>query len=143
MRVNYISDKGTNECVSTFAGMELSELELLKGQWNKLTANLEKQFGDVPDLQVVLFLIGVQELGRGRQEFSKVAKQDLMHLATCRVLSPYGFYEFTGKDEDGWPVYTLLKKLPPMSLREQDILLKKAVINYFEKQELSGYTQSD
>jgi hypothetical protein len=128
-----IFEKGS----STFAGMELSELELLKTRWNKLTASLEEQFGDVPDLQVVLFLIGVQELGKGRQVFSKDEKQDLMHLATCRVLSQYGYYEYTGLDDEGWPQYELIKKLPPMTLREQDILLKKAVLSYFEKQDLT------
>ena len=117
--------------------MELSELEILKKRWNELTTVLEAQFGDVPDLQVVLFLIGVQELGRGRQDFSKDEKQDLMHLATCRILSQYGYYEYTGMDKDGWPEYRLVKKLPAMSLREQDMLLKQAVIDYFEKKDIT------
>ena len=118
--------------------MELSELELLKERWNRLTTTMEKQFGDIPDLQVMLFLIGVQELGRGNQTFSKDEKQDLMHLATCRVLSPYGYYEYSKLDDDGWPEYKLVNKLPAMTLREQDILLKRAVIDYFEEQGLTG-----
>ena len=118
--------------------MELSDLELLKERWNRLTTSMEEQFGDIPDLQVMLFLIGVQELGRGQQSFSKDEKQDLMHLATCRVLSPYGYYEYTGLDNDGWPVYTLVNKLPAMTLRDQDILLKRAVIDYFEEREING-----
>jgi hypothetical protein len=117
--------------------MDIQELDALKQRWTQLTTTLEAQFGDMPDLQVVLFLIGVQELGQGRRDFSKDEKQDLMHLATCRVLSQYGYYEYTGADEDGWPQYNLVKKLPAMSLRDQDILLKKAVVDYFDKHDIT------
>jgi hypothetical protein len=117
--------------------MELSELDALKSQWQQLVSNMEEQFGDVPDLQVMLFLIGVQELGQGHRSFSKDEKQDLMHLGTCRILSPDGYYEFTGTDGDGWPQYKLLKKLPALSLRDQDILLKKAVLDYFAKKDIT------
>lgn len=117
--------------------METENLDELKTKWKALTASLESQFGEAPDLQSLIFLIGVQELGRGRQSFSKDEKQDLMHLATCRLLSQYGYYEFTGTDEDGWPHYKLTKNLPPMSLRDQDVLLKQAVIHYFEKRDVT------
>ena len=117
--------------------MEISELEELKQKWNKLAASLESQFGEAPDLQALLFLIGVQELGRGRQNFSKDEKQDLMHIGTCRILSIYGYYEYTGMDDEGCPQYKLTKNLPAMSLRDQDILLKRAVIDYFEKRDLT------
>ncbi len=113
------------------------EIALIKTQWKELTMTLSKQFDEEPDLQVILFLIGVQELGKGNQKFSKDEKQNLMHLATCRVLSEFGYYAFDRLDEDGWPHYKLVKKVPPMKLGEQDILLRKAVIIYFKK---SGIT---
>lgn len=97
-----------------------------------LTANLADRFGEQPDLQAVIFLIGVQELGRGPQKFSKDEKQDLMHIATCRLLSQFDYYELAGLDEEGWPHWKLLKPLPVLSLKEQDILLKQAVLLYFE-----------
>ena len=115
----------------------MTDLEALKQRWQQLVASMEKQFGDIPDLQVMLFLIGVQELGRGPGDFSKDEKQDLMHLGTCRILSQYGYYEFTGTDKDGWPDYKLIKQLPAMSLREQDILLKQAVLNYFDRSDIT------
>jgi hypothetical protein len=111
--------------------MEAGELQKLKQQWNDLVSELEKKFGDKPDLQVILFLIGVQEVGKGYAKYSKDEKQNLMHIATCKLLTQYGYYEFEKKDEEGWPHYKAIKALPAMTLGEQDVLLKKAVLDYF------------
>jgi hypothetical protein len=111
--------------------MDGQQLQDLKGRWGKLTAELEKKFGDKPDLQVILFLIGVQETGKGYAKYSKDEKQNLMHVATCKLLSLYGYYELEKIDDDGWPHYKTVKQLPPMSLGEQDILLKQAALSYF------------
>ena len=104
--------------------MDAVEFEILKSKWDSLCQRLGDQFGEEPDLQAILFLIGVQELGRGPQKYSKDEKQDLMHIAVCRLLSTYGYYQLTGQDQDGWPHWELVKKLPPLTLKEQDWLLK-------------------
>ena len=111
--------------------LHISNVEELKKDWDELLEMLCTSFDADLDLQGVIFLIGVQELGRGVQKFSKDEKQDLMHIATCRLLSFYGYYELEGTDEDGWPHWKLVKALPKMSLGEQDYLLKNAVIEYF------------
>ena len=111
---------------------EQDELQELKRRWSELTGELEKQFGEKPDLQVLLFLIGVQETGKGYAKYSKDEKQNLMHIATCKLLSGHGYYEFEKTDEDGWPHYKAVKPLPTMTLGEQDMMLKKAVVEYFE-----------
>jgi hypothetical protein len=113
--------------------MEQEELQELKKKWSELLTELEKQFGEKPDLQVLLFLIGVQECGKGYAKYSKDEKQNLMHVATCRLLSQFGYYEFEKTDEDGWPHYKAVKPLPTMTLGEQDVLLKKAALMYFGK----------
>ena len=86
------------------------------------------------DLNAVLFLIGVQELGRGNQDFSKEEKQDLMHIAVCKVLSFSGYYELEGLDEDGWPHWKKSKDLPHFDLLDQEKLLKMHIIEYFERE---------
>lgn len=107
----------------------------LERQWNYLLKEIEKQIQKKPkDLNEVLFLIGVQELGRGAQLFEKEEKQDLMHIAICKVLSLAGYYELEGLDKDGWPHWKLIKKLPHFDLLEQEKLLKMHVIEYFEKE---------
>jgi len=110
------------------------DLELHR-KWAQLCAFLETQLGKRPkDLNNVLFLIGVQELGKGMLAFSKEEKQDLMHIAICRILSVEGFYELEGLDEEGWPHWRPTSKLPKLNLMEQEILLKTYVIDYFEKE---------
>ena len=106
----------------------------LQVRWLKLRIKLKERFGIKPDMDGILFLIGIQELGSGKQEFSKEEKQDLMHIAICKVLSLSGYYELEGTDKDGWPHWKLVKKLPHFDLLEQEKLLKIHVIEYFEKE---------
>lgn len=107
----------------------------LERTWNTLLGNLESRVGTRPkDLNGVLFLIGVQELGQGKKVFSKEEKQDLMHIGICKVLSLSGYYELEGQDQDGWPHWKMIKKLPHFDLLEQEKLLKMHVIEYFEKE---------
>jgi hypothetical protein len=74
----------------------------LEKRWGKLLMGIEDLLGKKPkDLNGVLFLIGVQELGKGYHNFSKEQKQDLMHIAICKVLSLAGFYELEYIDQDG------------------------------------------
>lgn len=89
---------------------------------------------DIPDLKVFLFLIGVQELGQGPQKFSKRQKEELMHIANCRLFSELGFYELEGLDQDGWPHWKLVKPLPPYTLLEQEMLIKSLIVTYFNNQ---------
>jgi hypothetical protein len=103
--------------------------------WNALLQELEGVIGKKPkDLNAVLFLIGVQELGHGTKIFSKEEKQDLMHIGICKVLSLSGYYELEGLDEEGWPHWKMIKKLPHFDLLEQEKLLKMHVMEYFEKE---------
>ncbi|MFZ1807177.1 MAG: hypothetical protein WAU36_08150 [Cyclobacteriaceae bacterium] len=102
-------------------------------KWAWLLTELDNKLGKKPkDLNGVLFLIGVQELGRGHSHFSKEEKQDLLHIAICKVLSLSGYYELEGIDKEGWPHWNLIKKLPHFDLLEQEKLLKIHVLEYFE-----------
>ena len=103
--------------------------------WEKLIDKVEIVLGVRPaDLNGVLFLIGVQELGQGTRVFTKEQKQDLMHIAVCKVLSRSGFYELTGKDADGWPHWEPVNTLPYLGLKDQERALKSHVIDYFEEE---------
>jgi len=111
------------------------DLELDR-KWALLLNELEKLIGKKPkDLNGVLFIIGMQELGKGAIRFSKEEKQDLMHIAICRVLSISGYYQLEGTDKDGWPHWKPIKKLPRFDLLEQEKLLKMHVLDYFEQED--------
>jgi hypothetical protein len=107
--------------------------EDLQVRWLKLRIKLKEKFGIKPDMNGVLLLIGVQELGQGAQAFSKEQKQDLMHIAVCKVLSQSGYYIYEGDDEEGWPHYRLAKPLPPFNLFEQENFLKDHILLYFQQ----------
>jgi len=106
----------------------------LKDKWDYLVKKLTQQFseGDVLNLDGIIYLIGVQELGQGKRQFKKDEKVNLMHIAICKLLEPYGYYEFDYFDKDGWPHYRILTDLPNLKPGEQTVLMKEAVINYFE-----------
>jgi hypothetical protein len=113
--------------------METWEVELeLEQEWQNLLRTLTELFGKTPDLNGVLFLIGVQELGLGLKTFSKEDKQDLMHWAICRVLSLSGFYEAEGKDADGWIHWKAVKKMPYLDLLTQEKFLQEHILLYFK-----------
>jgi len=107
----------------------------LHRSWQSLLNQLEKHIGKRPkDLNAVLFIIGMQELGQGPKRFSKEEKQDLMHIAICKALSLSGYYQLEGLDKDGWPHWKLIKKLPHFDLLEQEKLLKMHTLEYFEQE---------
>jgi hypothetical protein len=116
--------------------MDAAEIQVLKERWQALTGRLALQFEEEPDLQAIIFLIGIRELGKGPMKYSKDEKQDLMHIAVCRLLSRFGHYELEGMDAEGWPHWKMVKQLPPLTLKEQDLLLKQAVLLYWEEEGL-------
>lgn len=107
----------------------------LQQRWWQLEAQLVERFGKKPDLDAILYLIGMQELQLFEEKISKETKQDLMHVAVCTILLPSGYYELERTDADGWPHFRQLKPLPDLNLREQEDFLKDHVLLYFEQQE--------
>ena len=106
--------------------------EELKQRWQQVVDKLSAQFadGEVLDLDAIIYLIGVQELGKPHDKYKKDHKIDLMHIAICRLLEPYGYYEFEFFDDDGWPHYKVLDQLPNLKAGEQSVLMKEAIVTY-------------
>lgn len=104
-------------------------------RFQEVVKELEQSFGDGLDVQAILFLIGVNELGLGYKDFSKSEKTDLLHVAICTLLEPHGYYEFEGRDKDNWPHFKLLQNLPPLKSRDQQHLIKEAIIDYMVQNE--------
>lgn len=112
--------------------------EQLKERWNAVVKILGDRFADgvVLDLDAIIYLIGLQELGQLHRKFKKDEKLNLMHIAICRLLEPYGYYEFDYFDEEGWPHYNVLEQLPPLKAGEQSVLMKEAIVQYFLEKEV-------
>ena len=107
--------------------------EKLKERWALLVEKLSAQFSDGDPLEIdgIIYLVGVQELGNFHRSFKKDEKVNLMHIAICRLLEPYGYYDFDFFDEDGWPHYKVKEQLPPLKAGEESVLMKEALVNYF------------
>jgi len=111
----------------------MSRDELLKQRWELVVDKLSTQFADGErlELDAIIYLIGLQELGQLHRNYSKDHKLDLMHIAICKLLMPYGYYELEFVDNDGWPHYKVLEQLPHLKAGEQSVLMKEAIVNYF------------
>ncbi|MBT9187186.1 MULTISPECIES: hypothetical protein [Zobellia] len=111
--------------------------EELKEKWNALVEKLSAQFasGDTLELDAIIYLVGIQELGQYHKKYKKDDKLDLMHIAICRLLEPYGYYEFEFFDEEGWPHYIVKEELPTLKAGEQSVLMKEAIVGYFVERE--------
>lgn len=109
----------------------------LRERWEGLVIKLSNQFsqGEDLDLDAIIYLIGVQELGKVHDKFKKDEKLNLMHIAICRLLEPYGFYTFDYIDSEGWPHYSVKEALPTLKAGEQTVLMKEAIVNYFLEKE--------
>ena len=101
--------------------------------WGEVEAFFDKNFdtGPNPQIDTLLFLIGVQELGSGQQKYTKDDKLNILHIAVCRLLQPFGYYAFSHYDDEGYPHFDELERLPELKPNEQQILMKKAIIQYF------------
>ncbi|MAZ26931.1 MAG: hypothetical protein CL868_07610 [Cytophagaceae bacterium] len=112
--------------------------EDLKNKWEEIVTLLSNRFADGErlDLDAIIYLIGVQEFGKFDKRFKKDDKINLMHIAICRLLEPFGYYQFDFQDEDGWPHYRMLEPLPPLKAGEQSILMKQAIVQYFLDKEV-------
>ena len=116
---------------------EMNVKDDIQSRWWALEEKLMARFGKKPDMEAILFLIGIQEIGDFRTKFTKEQKQDLMHVAVCSLLSPSGYYELEMADEEGWPHYRQLKPLPVLNFIEQEQFMKDHILLYFENQDLN------
>ena len=101
-------------------------------RWKSLETLLKERFGKLPDMEGILFLIGINELGSlASTNFTKEQKQDLMHIAVCTLLAKLGYYRFFDRDEEGWPHFEQLKPVETEGLHGQEQLLKECMLEYF------------
>lgn len=112
--------------------------EALQQEWKDLVKRIELTFGEGIEIEAIILLIGLQELGKGYFKPSKDEKLDLLHIATCKLLEPSGYYKYIGKDADGWPQWEALHGLPTLKPGEQKELMKRAIIGYFKENEIAG-----
>lgn len=126
--MNFVTNKKSN--------IPGNNMEDLRSEWNKVITFCKDKVEKNPDMNGVLFLVGIRERGLGPGNFTKEQKQDLMNLALCRVLSRSGYFEETETDNDGWPHFQQSKPFPKMGVVGQEKFIKEHLIMYFKDEEL-------
>jgi hypothetical protein len=114
-------------------------------EWLRIRHFVKDKIGrsELPELNVIMLMIGIQELGLLKTErFTKEEKTDLMHIASCKLLSYDGYYEFQGKDQDGWPHFEMIKPFKLKGVQEQEVYLMEKVIQYFKSEFPTEFNQS-
>tara|TARA_Y100001968_G_scaffold333674_1_gene398248 strand:+ start:5323 stop:5733 length:411 start_codon:yes stop_codon:yes gene_type:complete len=103
----------------------------LENKWRKTIDKISVNFGEKLDIQTILFLIGLQELNLNFEKLTKDQKVEVIHVGLCTVLEPYGYYTKLGIDSEGWPHFENSKKIPNVKEKEQEQIIKEAIIDYF------------
>lgn len=84
------------------------------------------------DIPAMLFVAGLQALGRPARPLTREEKTELIHIGACAVLAPYGYYRLEGRDERGFPHYEPVRRVEPSAAADGE-LLKEALIKYFDE----------
>lgn len=107
----------------------------MQSDWQILQNKLKERFGSEMEHDAILFMIGLQELGKSHRRYKKDQKLEVMHIAICTLLEPFGFYEYKGRDDEGWPHWELKENLPHLDAKQQNKLINEAIVEYFKKNE--------
>ncbi|MCS7085823.1 MAG: hypothetical protein RMM53_01660 [Bacteroidia bacterium] len=105
----------------------------LQTAWNRLEELIKRRFNAPAKPEALFFLVGMREMGLAPRAFSKQEKTDLMHVGLCTLLEPYGYYRKTGRDDDGWPHWELVRPLPHMDFFGQSAFVREILVEYFKK----------
>jgi len=121
--------------------METWEIDF---NWLKVQHFIKDKFGmsNIPNLDTILFMIGIQKLGKIKEDYTKEDKLGITTLGMCVILSQDGYFVENGYDEDGWPQWIEEKPFEPKDEIAGQIELKQLVTLYFENNyDLKNYQQ--
>ena len=104
----------------------------LERAWQEMIQSFKLDYDETPQVDAVLFVIGLQELNMPFERLTKDQKLDVIHIGLCAVFTPLGYYEPIGRDQDGWIHFKSIKKFPKLTSKEQEEVIKEAVIDYYK-----------
>ncbi len=105
----------------------------LAERWQMVLDWVAARFGKQPDIEAILFLIGLQSRGIGYDpDMPKERKQDTIMEGTFCSFEKLGFYERVGLDEDGFWIWERSVDIPKLSIEDQEKLLKIGIVRFFE-----------
>ena len=106
--------------------------------WDNLTAFLEKNFGIEQNFTSVLFLIGIQESGKGFKSYDQQEKTEIIKLAQIKLLARENFYIPVKERDTGESIWIENPNMPISTESILEKLLKSLILDYFNKQQFSN-----
>ena len=105
-----------------------SDPERRDRDWERVLSWLSRRFGPVESLEAVLFIVGLQESGRGYEpQLTKEQKQELIMEGTYAALAEVGVCERTS-DEDGHAMWSRRIDTRRLTSDEQATLLRIGLV---------------
>ena len=110
-----------------------ADAEALEARWQRLQGWIRERFGKDAGIEGILFLVGIQEQGRGYEpDLDKETKERLVMEGTYCVFETLGIYERIGMEADGhWIWQRRIDHPPGLSIDQQETLLRTAILRYF------------
>ena len=102
--------------------------------WLKVQHFVKDKLGasTMPKLESVLFVIGIQETGVFKKEYSKEEKLGITTAGKMAVLSHNDYFRRSGTDDDGWPLWEAVKPYEPENELARLNELKILIARYFD-----------
>jgi hypothetical protein len=111
-----------------------SDDEAHKKRWHALIERIGARFGREPDIEALLFLIGVHSVGRGYEpELPKERKQSLIMEGSYLAFETLGVYSRAGMEPNGFWIWEKVVDLPAIPIEQQERLLQIGILNYFDE----------
>ncbi len=106
----------------------------VRERWPQLQEWTRRRFGKRADVEGVLFLIGLQELGRGAApDLDKARKEQILLEGTFCAFETLGYYERTGIEDNGHWIWEQRKSMPAdLTKAEEEVMLRQAALAYFD-----------
>ncbi len=106
----------------------------LQERWALFQRWTLNRFGKKADVEGILFLVGIQELGKGFvPDLDKARKEQILLEGTYCVLETLGYYERIGMEGNGHWIWEQTNPLPSeLSKEAEEQMLRRAVLRYFD-----------
>ena len=92
----------------------------LEKAWQELIQSFKLDYDETPQVDAVLFVIGLQELNIPFERLTKDQNLDVIHIGLCAVFIPLGYNEPIERDQDGWIHFKPINKFQKLTSKEQE-----------------------
>lgn len=102
-----------------------------KAQWARFKEMFKENYGEMPSVISVLFVLGLGEIDDTLAELTKEEKEAVIHVGLCSLLEKEGLYKRIEVDQDGWPHFEATQKATSLDIEKQEHYLRKLILKHY------------